>query len=166
MDLINTFAGFISVTIAVVALWLETRKSRISLQADILMRLDDKFATDSLRKMRQTACKKLLAGEKNNSELSEVLNFFTLLSYMVNENALEPRMAFLNFEYWSRRYWLISQEHIMKERSYDPGSWENFEMLLKKFDRLSREKGWDRPLSEDDLKRFMLEETNILLVNR
>ena len=159
----DTLIGFISVAVAVAALWLETKRSRLSMQADMLMRLDEKFTDNSVRNLRKAASKKLLADETNIVELCEVLNFFTNISYMVNHQALDQRLAYDGFEYWISRYWQAALASIQRERNFDPDSWGNLEKLVRKFERIKSKKKQTIVYSKEELNRFLVEETQLLI---
>ncbi len=158
----SVFIGLVSVAVAVAALWLETKRSRLATQADILMRLDDRFTSPTLRRLRRAASTKLLAGDAPNLELHEVLDFLCNVAYMVNEGALETRLAFSAFEYWTRRYWYAGQSAIAQERELDPGSWDSLERLLRKFERIRSRRRLENQFRPEEIEHFLQEETRLL----
>jgi len=153
----GSVAAFLSVMIALVGLLLETRKSRLAMQSDILLRIDERFCCSETRTLRQKAARKLLKRETPNYELTEVLDFFTLIAYMVEHGALSPRLAYAPYEYWICRYWHSAKEHITETRRFEPESWVTLERLVQKLERIGMEKG-RQAYTDEELARFLREE--------
>src|SRR3989304_2172143 len=96
---LSSVVGLVSVVLAVAALWLETRRSRLAMHADMLLRLDERFCGATMRQQRQEAARKLLAGAMPNNDLGDLLDFFSNIAYMVNRSALDEVMAYEAFQY-------------------------------------------------------------------
>lgn len=86
---LTSIIGLFSAISAVVALLLESRRSRITLQTDLLLRLDEKFYCPEMTKMRQIAASKLLREEFPNYELDDLLDCFTTVAYLLERKALD-----------------------------------------------------------------------------
>jgi len=154
----ETLIGFVSVAIAVIALRMETKRSRLAIQADVLFRLDERFSSEHMRKTRQTAAQKLTSGDLDNEELSDVLDFFSNIAFMVKADALDTQLAFDAFEYWLVRYWYASQDYVRQARQYDSGSWASVEYLVARFEQIKERQKAPRTVSADALKHFLTEE--------
>lgn len=112
-----------------------------------------------MRAIRRTAAKKLLKHQLHNNELSEILDFFSNIAYMVELGALDASMAYKPFEYWILRYWYNAQEHVTDQRRFDADSWKTLEKLIRDFER--SKKGTRDYKSNDSLRHFLIEEAQI-----
>ena len=155
-NIVGVIAGFASVVVAMVALWLESKKTRLTTQADILLRLDERFCCSEMRTLRGNASGKLLAGKLPNNELGDILDFFSNLAYMVNRGALDMELVYAPFEYWITGYWCAAQGYISKQRQFDPESWLTLENLIKRMELMK--KSTEAHLSDESLRAFLEEE--------
>jgi len=149
--------GLFSAIFAVVAVWLESRRSRIALQADLLLKLNERFYGPQLLKWRQTAARKLLKEEYPNHELEDLLDFFWVVAKLVQRKAIDARLAYDSFEYWIVRYWQCAEKLVEESRRYDSESWEAVEQLSNKL-AAERSKMTQPPLTKEERVRFLKEE--------
>jgi len=155
----DNIVGFLAVAVALVALIVETTRSRLTQQADTLLRFADRYTAAPMRGTRRAAAKKLLAAKTFNDELSDVLDFFTLLALFVERGAMDARLAYMTFDYWLLHYWQAAHEHIRSERQSDPKSWLRLDHLASRFQRMRRKEGLSAAIDGPSLRKFLVEES-------
>lgn len=89
----DNLPGLLAVAVALAALIVETKRSRLTQQADTLLRFADRYTATLVRQTRRTATKKLLASSESNDELSDVLDFFILLGLSVERGTMDSCLA-------------------------------------------------------------------------
>jgi hypothetical protein len=156
---VGVIIALASVLVAVVALWLETRRSRLAMNADMLLRLDERFCGAEMRQARCTAAQKLAARAAVNNELGDILDFFTNIAYMVKYGALDAGMAYEAFNYWVLRYWYVGQDYIGAIRQTDPESWLSLAYLVQRFEAIKRRRRLPAVIAPESLSAFLVEET-------
>ena len=154
----DALVGLLSVAVAIIALGIETRRSRISQQADIIIRLAERFKDPAMRELRRTAANKLIQRSATNDELSDVLDFFCILATLVKAGAFNLAFAYSAFDYWVSRYWQCAQEHVAMERKYDPDTRQSLDWLVRKFAKISRRSRIPVIFSTEVLEKFLREE--------
>jgi len=161
-DAITSIVALVSAIFAIVALLVESRRSRIVRQTDLLLRLDEKFYGPENIKMRQNAAKKLLKEEFPNHELEDLLDSFSTVAMLVECKALDMDLTYLLFEYWIIRYWYSAQKYVRESRRFDPETWSTLERLVNKLVAERSKRGQPLP-SEEELLRFLKEEARVRL---
>lgn len=151
-DIISLF-GFL---IAICALILESRMTRLALYTQAILDLNKEFYAGKMYSLRVSAAKKILTKKKANRDLSDILDFFTDIAILAERGALDKKLAYDLFSYWMIYYWEISQNVINSARKNDPESWLVLERLVKK---VSKEQSLD--LSPDAITSFLKEEADI-----
>jgi hypothetical protein len=152
--------GLFSAISAIVALIIESRRSRITLQTDLLLKLDDKFYAPEMIEKRKVAAKKLLKEEFPNPELDDLLDCFSTIAYLVECKAINMDLTWKIFEYDIIRYWYCAEKHIRKTRRVDPETWSTLQRLVKKLEDMNAKKGRP-PLTKEELTRFLKEEAQV-----
>jgi hypothetical protein len=105
---------------------------------------------------RKSAARKLLLHNPNNEELSQILDFFSMVASLAESKAIDRNTAYDNFSYWIINYILVGKSYIKSERERDPYTWINLERLaqsLIKYEKSAMD------TSEKSLKIFALEES-------
>lgn len=151
--------GLITAVCAVVTLFLEERRGRIMLQADLLLKLDERFSGQAMCKKRRIAAQKLLKKESPNNELDDLLDYFDTVANLLEQKALNTKLTYKTHEYWIIRYWYSAKEHVAGARHVDPESWLTLEHLVNKLET-QRMKMGQRPIVREELDRFLREEAS------
>jgi hypothetical protein len=149
--------GIFSVVSAIAALLLESRRSRITLQSNLLLKLDEKFYSPEILKLRQAAATKLLNEKYLNYELDKLLDAYTTVAMLIECKAIDMDLAYRIFEYDIVRYWLSAEKHIKENRCIDSELWLTLERTVKKLMAERRKRGQPHPTKEE-LVRFLKEE--------
>jgi len=141
---ITAWATAIAALAAAVAVWAswqgikkqaeQTEKSRqdfkLSLGADLSMKLDDRFSSHEFQQARSRAAQALLSGQKL-VEAEEVFDFFETVGLLVRTGAVSKELAYNFFFHWINLYWIAGQSHIQEKRKVARSVWEDFEYLYK-----------------------------------
>jgi hypothetical protein len=123
-----TIFTLVGVIVAVVTLWLQTKSFKLTIGADLGMKLDDRFDSSQFAIKRLDAATAL----KNNSSLEnaeDVFDFFDTVGLFVRLGALKAEIAHSLFFHWINLYWR-SGEHYIKDRQKEANlTWADFEKL-------------------------------------
>jgi hypothetical protein len=101
---------------------------KLSLAADLSMKLDDRFNPEDFRKTRSDAAQALLSGQKL-VDAENVFDFFETVGLLVRTGALTKELAYNFFFHWINLYWVAGQGHIQEKRKTAKSLWEDFEYL-------------------------------------
>ena len=103
---------------------------KLSLSADLSMKLEDRFDTSEQRKVRSRAAQALLS-QSNMIAAEDVFDFFEMVGLLVRSDALTKVLAYNFFFHWVNLYWVAGHGKIMEDRRLSKSLWENFEYLYK-----------------------------------
>ncbi len=159
-EAIAAWASVVAASAAVVAVIVESRRSRFTFGIDLLTKLDERFQS-GMQAQRRNAAQGLLAGRPSDSD--DVLDFFEVLGILVKRKALDPYFVWHFFFYWLNAYASAAAEYITTIRHDDPTIWQDLSYLrrrLRTIERRERRCGdSDFQLSKDEVHRFLLEES-------
>jgi hypothetical protein len=118
---------------------------KLSLAADLSMKLDDRFNPEDFSQVRSDAARALLSNQ-NLVAAEDVFDFFETVGLLVRTGALTKDLAYNFFFHWINLYWVAGQSHIQEKRKASRSLWEDFEYVYKKVREIERKKD---PDSED-----------------
>lgn len=152
--------GIIAVFVAILALVIESRRERLILQTDLLLRLDEKLHSSEYLSLRRIAAQKILVGETQNYELEGVLELLSTIAFLYDRKAIDTDLTYKQFAYWLDRFWLCGKSFVYEEsRKYDPLSYKTLERIAEKFIMKELESGYP-PFSQEVLASFLCDEIN------
>lgn len=158
-------AFFIGLIPALVVLIVEGRRNRITLQANLLLNLNEQWCSTEMKMLRKAASRKLLRNAIPNYELGELLDFFSMICYLYRARATNADLLYKQFGWWIIGYWLASKDWIQNARNIDPDGWKTFEEVAKSF--VAREEVSKYPLPTNEVLRlFLTLETKLFMPRR
>jgi len=159
--------SFITALTAIIALILETRRSRISQQTEVLLSLTDKMNSPEIRLLRSISAKKLLTHDEQNYEIIEVLDFLDTVAYLLNIKAVNKTLVYREFSWWLIRYYLCAYSVIEEDRKLDPLSWTTLEKIALQMKRKEEGDGYSPELySAFALQEFLKKEAKIYKIKK
>lgn len=102
---------------------------KLSLAADLSMKLDDRFNSDEFREARSKAARALLS-RNSLGDVEDVFDFFETVGRLVRTTALTEELAYNFFFHWINLYWVAGQSHIQERRKIAKPVWEDFEYVF------------------------------------
>lgn len=99
------FAALISATGLVISIShqrAESRRYRLSQSIDLLLKLEDRFDSNSFRIQRSIAARGALNG--NIAALDPVLDYFETIGLLLDRSALDEEMIWSSFSDWLLKY--------------------------------------------------------------
>ncbi len=150
----------------------QTELSLLTLNTDLLMRLDDRFSGGDPRRTRRLATAYLLKQRFNpqlglpESEktcylaVTELLDFFELVGLLVRRKILDEELAWHTFFHHFHHYFHAAKEIVEEERRKAPTVWEDLLYLkdtLTRIESQKRGKTVSEP-SNENLLQFLEEE--------
>jgi hypothetical protein len=112
---------------------------KLSLAADLSMKLDDRFNPEDLRRARSDAARALLSNQ-NLADAEDVFDFFETVGLLVRTGAVTSDLAYNFFFHWINLYWVAGQGYIQKKRRIAKSLWEDFEYLYGKVLEIEKRK--------------------------
>lgn len=159
-DIASTFS-IVAVFIAIVALVIESRRDRLALQTDLLLRLDEKLHATGFKSLRRAAAQKLLVDERPNYELEEVLELLSTIAFLYERKALDSDLTYKQFSYWIDRYWVCGKSYVVEtSRKYDPLSHKTLEKVAEIFIKTELRSGYP-PFSDEVIQAFLQDEAHL-----
>jgi hypothetical protein len=147
-------------------------RARLTLEFDLLTRLEDRFQSARFLGRRRSAAKHVMdaffaddgsveAGIFNRASY-DVANFFEEVGYLHRSGVLRDESVWHTFGLAARVYWAAYGPSILKmrEEENDPTVYEDFERLDRLVADRSSERGMPPPTREQ-LRRIMEDETVI-----
>jgi hypothetical protein len=163
---ITAWAAMLAAIAAVLTLYFENKRSRFSVGIDLLLKLDERYDTVGMRRLRRSAAKSLLA-KSASGDVDEVLDFFEMIGFLVQGGALDKKMVWHNFFHSVSGYWNSAKEYIQQEqeRLKDPTVWRELDFLYKSVTTIEKRErkclDSDLLLSKDSIEKFLQEEAEI-----
>jgi hypothetical protein len=103
---------------------------KLSLAADLSLKLEDRFSTEGFRRTRSRAAQALLSSQRLVGA-EDVFDFFETVGLLVRTGALTKDLAYNSFFHWVNLYWVAGQGHIQEKRKVAKSLWEHFEYLYE-----------------------------------
>jgi hypothetical protein len=148
-----------AVIVAAAAVFLESRRSRIALGIDLLMKLDERF-NGAMRKDRAMGARGLL--ENRPEDCDDILDFFETLGMLVREGALRDEFVWHYLFHWIRGYWQSAHDYVHRYRGKESTVWQDFERLYRRTIDIEMGKRHcsesDLLLGKDAVHQFLIDE--------
>ncbi len=140
---------------AIVAVY-QASLTRLTLGADLIMKLEDRFEEPEFMKKRKRAAKALKAvSQTNKGDIEDVLDFFETLGLLVRRRALDPELAWSSFFYWLHGYYRWAETFIVDQQRLFPNRYRDVvrlheSLLTVELDKENlNEAEWDGFLNEE-----------------
>jgi hypothetical protein len=149
----------------------ESHHSQALLSIELLLKLEEQFNSDTLRKARAkvgSVAIRVLEGRDVEEQdirqmgvsIDEVLNLFEMLGLMVKQEKLDKQYAYFQFSYWLKPYYNFAHDYISATQEAKPQQWEHVSWIHAEF--LKMEPSSSYPLSEEDLNHFFDSESKLI----
>ncbi len=160
---ISSIAAIVTALIAIVALVIESKRSRFQMGVDMLLKFNDKFLSTDMLEVRRRAVKGILEG--HNDQADDLLDFFETLGLLVRRKGIEDTFVWHSFFYWIQCYYHLTKDYIALIQKDDPTIWEDFVWLYNRLCKVEKKKlkGCKDTLniSNEDLNEFIDDEINL-----
>lgn len=163
-DAITATGTIVLAAAAIVTVVSQTRSFRLSLAADLSMKLDDRFQDKEFATIRSRAAR-ALKEHVAEVEAEDVFDFFETIGMFVRLRALNAEIAHSLFFHWINLYWVAGRDHIRKRQAISKSLWRDFESLYKKVLDIERKKdpaSKDIELSADAKDGYLNEEIALI----
>jgi hypothetical protein len=134
---------------------------RLSLSADLIARLEERFDSDVLRGSRHSAARALI-DRKDLVNAEDVFDFFEMVGLLNRLGALNDEMVHCTFFHWINLYWAAGREYITTVREDKASTmWTDFETVYQKVRDLEKRMdphSRDLDLSSVALARYLTNE--------
>jgi hypothetical protein len=168
---IGSIATSVGVIVAVVALIIESRRSRFTKAIDILMQFDNRFDSLEFREIRCRAAEFLLSGSKEEDKdgrqaIADVLNFFETVAFLYRNKAIRADMVWHTFASWLLPYWKAAESYVQRRRLDDPNSYGETAVLFDAVWSIEQKQIRDQTeksiITDESLNRILRSETELV----
>lgn len=146
---ISAWAALATAIAAIVAIWTQNNSTRISLSLDLLFRLEDKFFSDGMKKMRQKAAEGLLKGELVTEAL-DVMDFFEEMGLLLRKKAIHEDILFESFFHVPLTYWIVGKKYLADTLKKEPEIYYNYAYLVSRHLKYAKKIGYDIRQLQDE----------------
>jgi len=163
----NALSAWAAVTaslIAIIALIIESRRTRFQVGVDIFLKFNDRFfENEAMKIVRRKAANGILTGK--NEEVDDVLDFFEEIGLLLKRKAIDEKFVWHSFYHWVHRYYFLTKSYVDTVRKDDDTIWEDFVWLHDRISNYEKKRrncsDQDLDLEESDLKEFLQDEMNV-----
>jgi hypothetical protein len=114
----TTFLAVIAVVaaiISVMAMRRQSKQTKIAIEVDVLLRLDEEWRCSRMIGVRTAAASALMWGHTNSS-VDEVLDFLESIALLLKRDVLDEEITWPTFYWPMANYWLMAQQYIEQVR--------------------------------------------------
>ncbi len=167
-DTMNTvdiliWVPLLAVLVAIISLIVQSRRSKFSLNVDLLLKLDDRFNSEQFKALRKAAAQSIKAGTFEDAE--EIIDFFEMIGLLVRRRALDVELVWHSFFHWIHHYAFALEHYIALAREKDPTIWEDFVLLREKVVAIEKRKrkcsDTALQVNKTDLEQFVRNESRL-----
>ena len=163
-NMVMAMTGIVAIIISLWALRSESKRSRFSLGLEIILKMEERFNGEEMKKARRTAAKALIEN-KNFDATDDVIDFFEMIGLLTRKGTIDSQMVWFNFFYWIHRYINAAKAHIEAEQKKDCTVWTEILHLHKQLLDIERsERNCTEKqlhLSKSEIVKFLNEEANL-----
>lgn len=156
---------FIGVFVALRSIRAQTRTARFILSVDLLSKMDERFGSKGMKRIRREAARALLdRGEPlstaNSGNIDAILDFFETLGLMTRRDVLDEEMVWSMFFNWIEAYWVAAEAHIKSTMEENSEMWKDFKTLYERMIVIERTKTKKSyiSLSPEEISDFLHDE--------
>lgn len=136
--------------------------SRMSMVADLMMRLEDRFQNEDFLNTRKDAALAILKlTTENKGNIEDVLDFFETLGLLVHRKALDEEFAWSSFFYWLHGYYRWAEPFIKEQQKTFPNRYRELIWLHGKLLAIEKSKG---QMNESEWDDFLEQESDFVTV--
>jgi len=159
--LVTALAAVIGVVISIYKINSESKRFRFALGIDTILKMDERFNSEEMKKIRQVAAKSLR--DQTNTDVEDVLDFFETIGMLTHKGALDEEMVWNTFYYWVIRYWYAAKEYIETKRKEDPSIYSELIYLKERLIDIEKKKHLNAKIefTKNEIEEFLTEETEI-----
>ncbi len=144
----------------------QNERARLTLEYDLLSRLQERIYSPQYRSTSKAAAKYLLDNafvdddvvemERLNTAAMEACNFFEEVGEMHRLGVLRDVSVWNRYSVSAQSYWCVCKPTLekMREEMDDPTMWEDFEHLCRTMAEMDRKRGI-APLTPEWLRKFL-----------
>ncbi|MDD5477177.1 MAG: hypothetical protein PHG87_03090 [Candidatus Omnitrophica bacterium] len=154
-----------TVAAAVIAIWAviqENHRSRLVLNIDIILKLDERFNSREMMDARKKTAKSIESCHENHcKDEGGVLEFFGTIGILFRKGVLDKEVLWRMFFYWLHGYYFLLEEYIKREREKDPSSFDSLIYLYNELLTVENKLNQGRFISKFNKAEFLKEEMSL-----
>jgi hypothetical protein len=136
-----------------------------------MLKFDDDFTSEDMKRKRSKAARylkmnrtRLANADVESPELSDVLDFFEGVGFLMQGDEITPEVAHQAFHYWIHGYYSTALEYIEAIQKEEPTRWECVKGLLELTTEVEKERlrklgRSEEPPSPADAAKFLEQES-------
>lgn len=160
---VEAIAAVAAAVVAISAVWQQNNAFRVTLTADLALRLESRFASEEYKKIRARAAR-VLKSRIAEDKAEDAFDFFELVGLLTRRKALDAEVVHSLFFHWINVYWTAGLPHISRSQKLSKSLWKDFGYLYLKVLEIEKREdpnSQDISLSERDLNRYLDDEISL-----
>jgi hypothetical protein len=136
-DTISALAAVIGVVVSMIAITVESWRSRSAHQVSLILDFNNRFNDEWMVKKRKIASEFLLHNPQTAptgnewGQVSDVLDFFQTLGTFAKSGYVSTELLYKFFYFWFSRYWKACESHVKQTQLSSPITWSDAEWLYQ-----------------------------------
>ena len=160
---LEAIAALVAAVVAVFAIWLQNKSFKVSLTADLALRLESRFASEEYKEIRARAAR-ALRSHIAEDKAEDAFDFFEIVGLLTRRKALDVEVVHSLFFHWINVYWTAGLPHISRSQAKSKSLWKDFGNLYLKVLEIEKKEDPDSEdisLSEENLNRYLDDEITL-----
>lgn len=144
-EIVTALAAVVAICVSAITIVADGRRTRRSLQFDLLTRLVDRFESPAFEVMRSQAARHLLDAAQDGDDgiraVDGVLNFFETVAFYQQRGALDREAIWHTFGVWILPYCILADDYMGDLRKRDGTSYEDLAKLQAILEEMEQRRG-------------------------
>jgi hypothetical protein len=158
----TSIVGTLGIIATVVTVFVTVYRLKVTLQTESLLKLIEKFDSETFGEKRIAATKACLSGLESKDpgdDVDDLLDFFEDVAFLVKIGALRKTMMHHAFYHWVRLYFQASEKYIIDYKTARPTVWANLRWIYPQLNALENSKipGTHKEKDDDEMLKINLE---------
>lgn len=159
-----TAIGAIGTVGTLYLIYRQARASKLISAADFLLRLDDRFFSDKMKKDRRDLVKAIMQDPENMDRIDNfidpVIAHFEDLGILLRKGLILDELIWDMEGYYILRYWQLSKKYIdwLRAKEQDETFYTDFGLLYNRILKIEKKRRKTFQITPEEIGRFLKEE--------
>jgi hypothetical protein len=159
-----TAVGAIGTVVTLILIYKQIRTSKLINGANFLLRLDERFFSDKMKKDRRDLAKALLEDPENMERIDNLIDpviaHFEDLGILLRKGLVLDELIWDMEGYYILRYWQLSKKYIdwLRTKEQDETFYTDFDLLYNRILKIEKKRRKKFQITPEGIKEFLKEE--------
>jgi hypothetical protein len=164
-EFILKFATVAGPTLGIIVFCWQVNRARYTQRIDLILKLAERFDKQEMKTTRAIAARALLKNRNTEDDsVSQLLDFFEEIGFLVARKAVDRDAIYTYFDYWIMRYHQATMlhRHEMNREADPPDFYNKFDNLVKVMSNWAGKTG---TIDESKLTKFLVDESKLVALS-